>query len=282
MSRLDATRIADVLWDFWRRFYVEAPLPGQVAIVTGGGQGIGEAIALRLAQEGLRLVIADIQYDRAQTTARKIVEAGGEAIGLRVDVSSADDREQMLEHTLQEWGRVDVLVNNAGIQRIALPLDVSAEHWDAVMDINAKATYFCCQVVLRHMMAQRQGRIINIASMAGKTASTIYHPIYNVSKAAVIAMTKTLALACASDGVRVNAVCPGVVETPMQDLVDREFARVIGRPPHEIRTERLSRIPLGRIEQPEEVAAVVAFLAGPDSRYMTGQAINVTGGMISY
>jgi NAD(P)-dependent dehydrogenase (short-subunit alcohol dehydrogenase family) len=261
---------------------LEAPLQGQVAIVTGGGQGIGAAIALRLAREGLRVIIADIHIDLSQKLADKIRTAGGQAIGLEIDVTSPDDRERMLAVPLQEWGRVDVLVNNAGIQRVALPLDVTSEHWDAVMNVNAKAMYFCCQVALRHMVAQRSGRIVNIASMAGKTASTIYHPIYNVSKAAVIAMTKTLAMACAAEGVRVNAVCPGVVETPMQDLVDREFARVTGKAPGEIRAERLSRIPMGRIEQPEEVAAVVAFLAGPDSRYMTGQAINVTGGMITY
>lgn len=261
---------------------VEGPVTGQVAIVTGAGQGIGRAIALRLAQDGFAVVVADIQPAPAENVAREIEQQGGKALPLAVDVSSSGDRERMVAATLGAFSRLDVLVNNAAIQRVALPLDVTEEHWDAVMNVNAKAVYFCCQVALRHMEEQRSGRIVNLASMAGKTASTIYHPVYNVSKAAVIAMTKTFAQAHALDGIRVNSVCPGVVETPMQEVVDREFARVTGKPPAEIRAERVGRIPMGRVEQPEEVAAVVSFLAGPDSRYMTGQAINVTGGMITY
>jgi NAD(P)-dependent dehydrogenase (short-subunit alcohol dehydrogenase family) len=132
------------------------------------------------------------------------------------------------------------------------------------------------------MVAHGGGRVVNIASIAGKTASTIYHPIYNVSKAAVIAMTKTLAIAHAADGVRVNAVCPGVIETPMQAVVDVEFARVTGRPAADIRAERVGRIPLGAIGEGRDIAGVVAFLIGPEARYMTGQAINVSGGLVMY
>jgi meso-butanediol dehydrogenase / (S,S)-butanediol dehydrogenase / diacetyl reductase len=183
---------------------------------------------------------------------------------------------------LERFGRLDALDRRVVDQRVDLPLDVTEEHWDRVMEVNAKAVFFCCQLALRHMRRQRSGRIVNLASMAGKAASTIYHPVYNVSKAAVIAMTKTFAQAMAAEGVRVNAVCPGIVETPMQEVVDREFARVTGKPPEVIRAERTARIPMGRVEAPEEVAAVVSFLLGPDSRYMTGQAINVTGGMITY
>lgn len=260
----------------------EGPIIGQVAIVTGAGQGIGRAIALRLAQDGFDVVVADLNGGAAEQVGGEIQALGRRALALAVDVGAAPDRERMIEATLDSLGRLDVLVNNAGIQRVALPLDVDEAHWDAVMAVNAKAVYFCCQAALRHMVKQRTGRVVNIASMAGKTASTIYHPVYNISKAAVLAMTKTFALAHAADGVRVNAVCPGVVDTPMQHLVDREFARVTGKQPAEIRAERVGRIPLGRVETPEEVAAVVSFLAGPDSRYMTGQAINVTGGMVTY
>ena len=260
----------------------EGPVEGQVAIVTGSGQGIGRAIAIRLAADGMDVVVVDLQGAAAKSVARDIQAMGRRALALEVDVTSARDRQRMLEQTLATLGRFDVLVNNAAIQRVALPLDVSEEHWDAVMDVNAKAVFFCCQLALRHMAPRNSGRIVNIASMAGKTASTIYHPVYNFSKATVLAITKTLAMAHAADGIRVNAVCPGIVDTPMQEVVDREFARVTGKQPEEIRAERLARIPMGRIEQPEEVAAVVSFLAGPDSRYMTGQAINVTGGMITY
>jgi meso-butanediol dehydrogenase/(S,S)-butanediol dehydrogenase/diacetyl reductase len=188
----------------------------------------------------------------------------------------------MFDTLLGTFGQLDVLVNNAGLQLAAHPLEVDEAHWDRVMDVNAKAVYFCCALALEHMAARRSGRVVNIASAAGKASSTFLHPVYNVSKAAVIAITKTFAHAFAGGGVRVNCVCPGVIETPMQDLVDSEFSRLTGRAPEAIRAERMGRVPIGRTGLPEEVAAVVAFLAGPDSRYMTGQAINVTGGMITY
>jgi NAD(P)-dependent dehydrogenase (short-subunit alcohol dehydrogenase family) len=260
----------------------ETPLAGQVAIVTGAGQGIGRGIAMRLARGGMRVVVSDIQAEAAERVVSEIRAAQGAALAVPADVALAADRERMLQAALEAYGQLDVLVNNAAIQRVALPLDVTEEHWDRVMDVNAKALFFCCQVALRHMLPRRSGRIINMASMAGKTASTIQHPIYNVSKAAVIAITKTLAAACAADGVRVNAVCPGLVETPMQSQVDREFAQVTGKLPEQIRAERMARVPIGWIASPDEIADVVAFLAGPDSRYMTGQSINVTGGMITY
>ena len=260
---------------------VEGPVAGQVAIVTGGGQGIGRAIALRLATDGMDVVIADLQAEQAADVADAVRSLGRRALALQANVADAAGRQRMIDETLAAFGRLDVLVNNAGVNRAALPRDVDEAHWDIVMDVNSKAVFFCCQLALRHMARQRSGRIVNLASIAGKTASTVEHPIYNVSKAAVIAMTRTLALAHAADGVRVNAVCPGIVATPMQDLVDREFARVTGRTPEEIRAARLARIPLGRVEQPEDVAAVVSFLAGPDSRYITGESIAVSGGILT-
>lgn len=259
----------------------ERPVAGQVAIITGGGQGIGRAIGLRLAQDGMDIVIADRQQEQAEAVAAEIQAIGRRALALTIDVGRAEDRQRMIDATLGAFGQLDVLVNNAAVNRAALPADVTEEHWDTLMSVNAKAVYFCCQVALRHMAEQRSGRIVNMASIAGKLASTIYHPIYNISKAAVIAMTKTLALAYAADGVRINAVCPGIVDTPMQEVVDREFARVTGRPASDIRAERVGRIPMGRIEQPEEVAALVSFLAGPDSGYITGEAFNVTGGILA-
>lgn len=257
-------------------------MQSSVAIVTGAGQGIGRAIARRLAQDGFSVVIVDLRQDALSLVAEEIQQAGGQVLPLVSDITQAEQREQMLQKTLEHFQRLDVLVNNAGIQRIALPLDVTEEHWDTIMNVNAKATYFCCQSALKLMLPQRSGSIINMASIAGKMASTIQHPIYNISKAAVLAMTKTLALACASSGVRINAVCPGIIETPMQDVVDREFARLTGQQPAEIRAERMARIPLAHTGQPADVADVVAFLAGPDARYMTGQALNVDGGLLTY
>ena len=261
---------------------MEQPVKGQVAIVTGAGQGIGRAIALRLSQDGMKLVLADLQGDAVAHVADEIRAGGGEALALSVNILHADERESMIQTALSIYHRLDALVNNAGVQRIALPLDVSEEHWDLVMNVNAKATYFCCQLALKQMMDQRSGRIVNMASIAGKMASTTYHPIYNASKAAVLAITKTLAQYSARYGVRVNAVCPGMIETPMQDVVDREVARLTGQTPAEIRTERNARIPLGYIGDGADAAALVSFLVGPDSRYMTGQALNADGGILTY
>jgi NAD(P)-dependent dehydrogenase (short-subunit alcohol dehydrogenase family) len=261
---------------------MEQPVKGQVAIVTGAGQGIGRAIAHRLSQDGMKLILADLQGDAVTYVADEIRACGGEAIALSLNILHADDRQHMIETALSTFHRLDALVNNAGVQRIALPLDVTEEHWDAVMSVNAKATYFCCQLALKQMIGQRSGRIVNIASVAGKMASTTYHPIYNVSKAAVLAMTKTLALYSAMHGVRVNAVCPGMIETPMQDGVDREIAEITGKTPIEVRAERNARIPLGYMGNGADAAAIVSFLLGPDSRYMTGQALNADGGILTY
>ncbi len=209
---------------------MEQPVKGQVAIVTGAGQGIGRAIALRLSQDGMNLVLADLQGDAVAHVADEIRAGGGEALALSVNILHVDDRQRMIQTALSTFHRLDALVNNAGVQRIALPLDVSEEHWDIVMNVNAKATYFCC-------------------------------PRY---------------------GVRVNAVCPGMIETPMQDVVDHEVARLTGQTPAEIRTERNARIPLGYIGDGADAAALVSFLVGPDSRYMTGQALNADGGILTY
>src|SRR5437588_3126225 len=261
---------------------MEQPVKGQVAIVTGAGQGIGRAIALRLSQDGMNLVLADLQGDAVAHVADEIRAGGGEVIALSLNILHAGDRQRMIETALSTFHRLDALVNNAGVQRIALPLDVSEEHWDLIMNVNARATYFCCQLALKHMLGQRSGRIVNIASIAGKMASTTYHPIYNASQAAVLAITKTLALYSASYGVRVNAGCPGMIETPMQDLVDQEIARLTGQSPAEIHAERNARIPMGYMGDGADAAAIVSFLVGPDSRYMTGQALNADGGILTY
>ncbi|MCX6018415.1 MAG: glucose 1-dehydrogenase [Chloroflexi bacterium] len=259
----------------------EQPVAGQMAIVTGAAQGIGRGIALRLGRDGYRVLVADLRLEAAQATADAIVAAGGAAWGIAADVTRAADRAHLMVSAIERGG-LDLLVNNAGINRASAPLDVTEEHWDVVMSVNAKAVWFMCQEAMRHMVSRRSGRIVNIASIAGKMASTLNHPIYNVAKAAVIAMTKTLAHAGAAQRVRVNCVCPGVIETSMQDQLDGAFAELTGKPPEQIRAERLARIPMGALGGPEEVADVVAFLASPDARYMTGQAINVSGGMMMF
>ena len=173
-------------------------------------------------------------------------------------------------------------MNNAGIYRTAPPLEVSEEHWDSVLGVNAKAVLFCTQAVLPTMLAAGRGVVVNVASMAGKVATPTSIP-YGVSKAAVISLTRSLAAAYAKDGIRVNCVCPGLVDTEMWKQIDRQVGvEQLGKEPGQYWQERISTIPLGRAEQPEDVARVVGFLASSKAGYMTGQAINVTGGMITH
>jgi NAD(P)-dependent dehydrogenase (short-subunit alcohol dehydrogenase family) len=259
----------------------DSELAGRVAIVTGAGQGIGRATALELARLGADVVVAELNGDAAERTAHEVRRVGRKTLALRTDVTQRSDLAAMVERTRSELGRVDVLVNNAGIYRAALPLDVSEEHWDAIMTINARAVFFASQAVLPVMIAQRRGAIVNLASMAGKIGSPNNLP-YNASKAAVVSMTKSLALAHAKDGVRVNCVCPGFVETDMWTTVAREQAALLGCTPAEFTSRRTAQVPLGRMERPEDVAAVIGFLASDRASYMTGQALSVDGGLVMH
>jgi NAD(P)-dependent dehydrogenase (short-subunit alcohol dehydrogenase family) len=257
-------------------------LEGQAAIVTGAGQGIGRAIALELAAMGAAVVVADVDRELAERTAGELTARGRPGLAVPTDVTRRDDREAMVRRTLEAFGRVDVLVNNAGIFRRATPLEVSDEHWDALMGVNAKAAFFCSQAVLPPMLAARRGLIINVASQSGKIGSATAL-VYCASKAAVISMTKSLALAHAKEGIRVNCVCPGSVDTAMWADLDQQVGVVeLGLAPGEYRRRRATEIPLGRLAQPEDVASVVGFLASSKAAYMTGQAVNVTGGLIMH
>src|SRR5881296_2028933 len=256
-------------------------LTGQVAIVTGAGRGIGRATALELARMGADLVVAELDRAGAERTAAEVKGLGRRVSVVPTDVTRRTDLAAMTERTRAEFGRIDILVNNAGIYRAAAPLDVTEEHWDAIMTINAKAVFFASLAVLPTMIAQKRGSIVNLASMAGKIGSKTNLP-YNVSKAAVISMTKSLALAHAGDGIRVNCVCPGFVETDMWAMVSRDQGKLLGMTPEEFTRKRAASVPLGRMEKPEDVAHVVAFLAGPRSGYMTGQALSVDGGLVMH
>jgi 3-oxoacyl-[acyl-carrier protein] reductase len=256
-------------------------LSGQVAIITGAGRGIGRATALELAQMGADIVVAELDREGAERTATEVKGLGRRVSVVRTDVTSRDDLNAMAERARAEFGRIDVLVNNAGIYRAAAPLDVTEEHWDAIMNVNAKAVFFASQAVLPTMVAQKRGAIISLASMAGKIGNRNNLP-YNASKAAVISMTKSLALAHAADGIRVNCVCPGFVETDMWTYVSREQGKLMGLTPEEFTRQRASQVPLGRMERPEDVAQVIGFLASSKSGYMTGQALSVDGGLVMH
>src|SRR5881409_38616 len=252
-------------------------LTGQIAIVTGAGRGIGRATALELARLGADIVIAEMDRAGAKRTAEEVGALGRRAVAVSTDVTSRADLRAMVDRTKAEFGRIDILVNNAGIYRAATTADVTEEHWDAIMNINAKAVFFASQAVLPTMIAQKRGVIVSLASMAGKIGSRANLP-YNASKAAVISMTKSLALAHAADGIRVNCVCPGFVDTDMWASVAREQGALLNQSPEEFTRRRLRQVPLGRMERPEDVANVIRFLVSPRSDYMTGQALSVDGG----
>ena len=257
-------------------------LGGQTAIVTGAGRNIGRAIALELAGMGADVVVAEVDEASGERTAEEVRERGRKALALPTDVTRLADLQAMADRTVAEWGRIDILVNNAGIHRSAYTADVTEDDWDRLLAVNAKGVFFASQAVLRHMVKARRGNIISVASMAGKMGLKT-SLVYGITKAAVISMTKSLAVAHAGDGIRANCVCPGIVETDMIFQIDREAGeKLFGLKPGEYLKQRVEQIPLGRIEAPEDVANVVGFLASSKSSYMTGQAINVTGGLVMH
>ncbi len=247
----------------------------RVALVTGAGSGIGRAIALRLARDGWAVAVNDVDAGRAERVAGEARAAAPRAAPLVADVGDPDAARGMVRDAIAALGSVDLLVNNAGICRLGAIVDFADADWHATFRVNVDGVFFACRAVLPHMLARGRGGIVNIASWSGKAGAPYFGP-YCASKFAVIGLTQSLAKEVAGRGVRVNAVCPGIVAgTEMRARVDRE-SRELGRPTS---TDRIGWIPLGRLAEPDDVAGVVAFLASDDARYMTGQAINVTGGL---
>ncbi|MEA2583825.1 MAG: galactitol 2-dehydrogenase [Thermomicrobiales bacterium] len=253
-------------------------LEGKVAIVTGGAQGIGRAVSHRFAQEGARVAIADLRLDGAQTVADEIAGAGGRAAAAVVDVADQAQVQAMVDNVTAQFGGVDILVNNAGVIRITPFLEITEEEWDTVFDVNCKGLLWCAQAAARQMIAQgRGGKIINLASQAGRRGEALVLT-YCASKACVISMTQSMALALAPHKINVNAIAPGIVDTPLWEWNDRRFAELLGWEVGEPKRRFTEQIPLGRIEQPEDVAAAALFLASSDADYITQQTLNVDGG----
>jgi len=245
-------------------------LEGKVAIVTGASRGIGKAAALALAEQGAKIVV---NYARSSEAADAVVaqieELGGGAIALQADVSKADEVDALIKATMNKFGQIDVLVNNAGITKDTLLLRMKPEDWQAVIDLNLTGVFLCTRAVSKIMLKQRSGRIINISSVAGLMGNP-GQANYSAAKAGVIGFTKTIAKELAPRGVTANAVAPGFIATDMTgDLKNTE--------------EILKYIPLGRYGQPEEVAGLIRFLAAdPAAAYITGQVMNVDGGMVMH
>ena len=254
-------------------------LAGKKAVVTGAGRGIGQAIALRLAQEGAHVAAVDIDRDSAEATAGLIRDGGGAAEALTVDLVRVDLIEPMVEEAVSTLGRLDILVNNAGRVEIKPFLDVTETEWDQIMDLNLKGTYFCMQAGARRMIRQGDGgRIINMSSISGRHGRAD-SSAYAASKMGIISITQSAALALADHGILVNALCPGVVATPMWDHIDEDRARLFGYERGTARARLVEKIPLKRVAQTEEIAAAAAFIASDENTLITGQAINVDGGM---
>lgn len=248
---------------------------GRVALVTGAATGIGLTIARRLARAGYDLAIADVDATGAERAAREIQAQGRRAIALVCNVGDRGDVLRMAATVHRTLGDIDLLVNNAGIVRLGPLASLAEEDWRDLFRVNVDGVFFCCQAVLPRMMARRGGNIVSISSWNGKLGAPNFGA-YSATKAAVISLTQALAREVASLGIRVNAICPGIVAgTPMRQEVERE-GPALGLPPS---SERARAIPLGRLGTPEDIANVVAFLASDEAAYMTGQAINVTGGL---
>ncbi|MED3723694.1 3-oxoacyl-[acyl-carrier-protein] reductase [Geobacillus stearothermophilus] len=244
-------------------------LEGKIALVTGASRGIGRAVALELARQGVNVVV---NYAGSEAKANEVVEMirslGREAIAVQADVARAEEVERLVKTVLDQFGRLDILVNNAGITRDNLLMRMKEEEWDAVINTNLKGVFLCTKAVTRPMMKQRGGRIINIASVVGVIGNP-GQANYVAAKAGVIGLTKTAARELASRNITVNAVAPGFITTDMTEALSEE-----------LKGEMLKQIPLARFGEPDDVARVVAFLASDAAGYMTGQTLHVDGGMV--
>ncbi len=245
----------------------------QVAIVTGGGRGIGAAVARRLATEGAAVVVADVDREPAEAVAQAIREVGGEALACRADVTSRPQVEQMLAAALARYGQVDVLANIAGIGLAEHFLDITETNWQRTLDINLNGVFLCSQVVARHMVERKiAGRMVNMASTNGLVGEGDF-AAYNASKFGVVGLTMTMAIDLAPYNIRVNSVCPGLIKTRLSQAMRDNPVEV---------AEYLKKIPLNRFGEPEEVAAAVAYLASTDSGFITGHQLVIDGGQLTF
>ena len=250
-------------------------LANQVAIVTGGGTGIGRSIALEFAEFGADVVVASRRLDVLEKVAEEIRALGRRSLAIQADISKKMDNDHLVQKVMEEFGRIDILVNNGGVgskvpDKLVPIIEVDEDEWDLIMDTNLKGTYFCCQAVGQRMIEQKKGNIINITSGDGKRVSGGRGTSYNVAKAGAIMLTQCLAWDFGKHNIRINSIAPGYTRTKMTQsyLSDPEILKMLE-----------SRRPLGRIGEPDEIASAALFLASDASSFMTGQTINVCGGV---
>jgi NAD(P)-dependent dehydrogenase (short-subunit alcohol dehydrogenase family) len=255
-------------------------LADRVAIVTGAGHGIGHATALALAGAGAAVAAVDIDKAAAEKTAAAVAALGRPSLALAADVGDLASIDQMVGRVVETFGRIDTLVNNAGVTRRAYIMDLTEADWDRIMRVNGKGVFFCLQRVAREMIPRRSGAIVNIASIAGKGYAGASNAIYAGSKGAVIGMTRLAALQLARHNINVNAICPGTTVTALSNDNLKSRAREEGVSVEEMERRRNAAIPLGRANDPEDIAALAVFLASPGARNITGQSLNVDGGII--
>jgi len=253
-------------------------LKGKSAIVTGGGGGIGRSICVHLAREGARVMISDINLPAAEETVQLIRKAGGKARAFKTDITKEEDVRAMAAETKSVYGRIDILVNCAGTDKKGAITQLSVETWNLLLDLNLKGTFLCTQAVMQTMIDQRYGRVVNIASMAGKTGEPLTSP-YCASKFGVIGFTQSVALEVGRHNVTVNAVCPGPVNTELFQQSIAQFAKLNGVSEQEyLQKVFIDPTPMGRIAEPADVARAVVFLASDEAEYITGSTLNVSGG----
>jgi acetoin reductase-like protein len=249
--------------------------PLRVAVVTGAAQGIGKAIAQRLSRDGFAVAIVDINANVLDEVKKEIEDQGGQVLALKADLTKLDDIQNIINRSA-EWGQLTVLVNNAGRVIISPFLEITEKEWDTIMTLDLKTVFFAIQFAVKHMQAG--GHIVNLSSISGRSGrSDQAH--YAAAKCAVISLTQSVALAFAAQGITVNAVCPGVVDTPMTAGIHQIRASALGITPEESLARMVAKIPLGRLEKTDDVANAVSFLCSPDASYITGQSLNVCGGM---